>query len=63
MLFHWQRQQRNGETVVDQNEILQLVDANIHLNKALKLKKFETKCWKFIHGEVDDDGNDDIPLR
>ena len=31
--------------------------------KALKLKSFEQKCWKFIHGEVDDDGNeDDIPL-
>ena len=44
-------------------ETLPLVDVNVHLNKALKLKKFETKCWKFIHGEVDDDGNDDIPLR
>ena len=21
--------------------------------KALKMKKFEMKCWKFIHGEVD----------
>ena len=30
--------------------------------KAIKLKSFETKCWKFIHGEVDDDGADDLPL-